>query len=77
MIFTGLKVGLSMSWMALVAAELVAASSGLGYLIQIARSLGRPDIVIVGMLTIAAIGAVLTGLLDLLERKYVKGSGRY
>lgn len=77
LIFTGLKVGLSMSWMALVAAELIAASNGLGYMIQIARAFGRPDIVIVGMLTIAGMGAVLTGIVEALERKLVKGSGRY
>lgn len=76
LIFTGLKVGLSMSWMSLVAAELVAASSGLGYMIQIARAMGRPDIVIVGMLTIAAIGAILTGILEVLEKKTVKRGKR-
>lgn len=74
LIFTGLKVGLSMSWMSLVAAEMVAASSGLGYMIQVARSMGRPDIVILGMLTIAVTGAILTGILDFAEKKLVRGS---
>ena len=38
------------------AAELLAASQGLGYLIQMGRRLSRPDIIIVGMLTSAAFG---------------------
>jgi NitT/TauT family transport system permease protein/taurine transport system permease protein len=45
--------------MALVAAELVGASSGLGFLINDARSLLRTDIVVVGMLSIGLTGLVL------------------
>lgn len=72
-LFTGLKVSLSMAWLGIVAAELLASQSGLGYMIQVARSLGRPDLVIVGMLTIGLIGAVLTVTLELLEKIFVKG----
>jgi ABC-type nitrate/sulfonate/bicarbonate transport system permease component len=72
-IFTGLKVALGNSWMALVAAELLAASRGLGYMIQLSRSLGRPDLIVVGMLTIGGIGALLSFVLNAFENKYVKG----
>ena len=45
-------------------------------MIQVARSLGRPDLVIVGMLTIGLIGALLTVALELLEKILVKGKKR-
>jgi NitT/TauT family transport system permease protein/taurine transport system permease protein len=72
MIFTGLRVSLGVSWMTLVAAELVAATKGLGYMLQIARTIGRPDIIVVGMLVIAGVGAILISGLEYLEKKYVK-----
>jgi len=67
MIFVGLKVSLNSSWTTLVAAELLAAFSGLGYLIQIGRRISRPDIIIVGMLTIGLIGAILSAILSRIE----------
>ncbi len=72
MIFTGLRVSLGVAWMTLVAAELVASTKGLGYMLQIARTIGRPDIIVMGMLVIAGVGAVLTGTLELLEKKFVR-----
>ena len=45
--------------MALVAAELVGANSGLGFLINDARTLLRTDIVIVGMITIGIVGLII------------------
>lgn len=72
-IFTGLKVSLSMAWLGIIAAELLAAQSGLGYMIQVARNFGRADLVIVGMLTIGLLGAGLTLILELLERQFVRG----
>ena len=73
MIFTGLRVSLGIAWMTLVAAELVAASRGLGFMLQIARSIGRADIIVMGMFVIAAIGTILTSLLYALEKKFTKG----
>ncbi|NLL25466.1 MAG: ABC transporter permease [Spirochaetales bacterium] len=72
MIFTGLRVSLGVAWMTLVAAELIAATKGLGYMLQIARTIGRADIIVVGMLVIAAVGALLTGILEFLEKKFVR-----
>ena len=69
MIFTGVKSALSSAWMTLVAAELVSASVGLGYMIQNGRTLSRCDIIIVGMLMIGVSGAVMSGVLSLIERK--------
>lgn len=70
MVFAGIRVALGNSWSTLVAAEMLAASAGLGYMIQIGRTVARPDIVIVGMVVIGAIGAVLSFILSRAE-KYV------
>jgi NitT/TauT family transport system permease protein/taurine transport system permease protein len=58
-ILTGIRVALGTGWMALVAAELVGASSGLGFLINDARTLLRTDIVVVGMLSIGLAGLAM------------------
>ena len=55
-IFTGLRISIGVSWMSIVAAELIAASSGLGYMIIYYREVLRTDAIIVGMLTIGVIG---------------------
>lgn len=73
MIFTGLRVALGTSWTALVAAELLASTKGLGYMIQQARAISRPDIIIVGMLAIGAIGAVFDAVLHMVEVRVAKG----
>jgi ABC-type nitrate/sulfonate/bicarbonate transport system permease component len=58
-IITGVRIGLGVGWMALVAAELVGANSGLGFLINDARTLLRTDVVIVGMITIGVVGLII------------------
>lgn len=68
MVFAGIRVALGNSWSTLVAAEMLAASAGLGYMIQIGRTIARPAIVIAGMVTIGAIGAVLSGILSYVEK---------
>lgn len=76
MIFTGLRLALGSSWVALVAAEMLAATRGLGYMIYVARMLGRPDIIIVGMLTIGVIGLLMSYSLEKLQNKYVRRGGK-
>lgn len=75
-IFTGLRMSFNISWTCLVAAELLAATKGLGYMIQISRTIGRADIVLVGMFTIAAVGSLLSYVLELFETRFVKGQKR-
>ena len=72
MIFTGLRLALGSAWVALVAAEMLAATSGLGYMIQMARMLGRPDVIIVGMLTIGFVGLLLNTVLERLQKRFVR-----
>jgi len=65
-IITGMRVGLGVAWLVVVAAEMVAIDSGLGYLIIDARNAGsRYDLVVAGMVIIGFIGF----LLDLLMRR--------
>jgi len=70
MIFTGLKLSLNAAWTTLVAAELVAANEGLGFLIQMGRRIARPDIIIVGMITIGLAGAAMSALLSWIENRF-------
>lgn len=72
MVFAGIRVALGNSWSTLVAAEMLAASAGLGYMIQIGRTVARPDIVIVGMVVIGAIGAVLSFILSRAEKYFLR-----
>lgn len=76
MLLTGLRVALGSSWGALVAAEMLASTRGLGFMIQQSRGLGRPDVIIAGMIAIGLVGAFLTYLLTLLEKSVLKG-GRW
>lgn len=69
MVFTGVRLSLNNSWTTLVAAEMLASTRGLGYMIQLGRTLIRPDIIIVGMLTIGLTGALLNNVLALFEKK--------
>jgi ABC-type nitrate/sulfonate/bicarbonate transport system permease component len=58
-IFTGFRIAIGVSWMSIVAAELIAAPSGLGYMIIFYRETLRTDAIIVGMLTIGVIGLAM------------------
>jgi sulfonate transport system permease protein len=55
----GLKLGLGVSWMAVVASELIAATSGIGYRMSDARSMMRSDIVIICMIVIGLVGVIM------------------
>lgn len=66
-IFTGLRTGLSLAWMFVVAAELIAATRGLGYLLSDGRETGRPDIVFGAIILLAALGKISDSLLRWLE----------
>lgn len=62
-ILTGLRLGFGYSWRALVGAELIAASSGLGFLINESGEYLKTDAVFVGILTIAVLGIAADALL--------------
>jgi NitT/TauT family transport system permease protein len=67
-IVVGMRIGLGVAWLVVVAAEMIALRSGLGYLIIDSRNAGnRYDLVIAGMIIIGLIGLMLDGLMRLLE----------
>jgi NitT/TauT family transport system permease protein/taurine transport system permease protein len=72
-IMTGVRVALGSAWTTIVAAELIASTEGLGFMIQQSRGIYRPDIIIVGMMSIGIIGALLAAVLLLVEKLLVKG----
>ena len=68
-ILVGLRVALGIAWLVVVAAEMIAVDSGLGYLVIDSRNAGnRYDLVICAMLLIGTIGLVLDGLMRRIER---------
>ncbi|WP_342240018.1 taurine ABC transporter permease TauC [Inquilinus sp. OTU3971] len=75
-ILTGVRIGLGIGWSTLVAAELVAATSGLGFMIQSAAQFLVTDVVVLGTLVIAAIAFLLEYLLRLLQRRLTPWHGR-
>jgi NitT/TauT family transport system permease protein len=67
-IIVGMRIGLGVAWLVVVAAEMIALRSGLGYLIMDSRNAGnRYDLVLAGMIIIGVIGLMLDGLMRLLE----------
>jgi NitT/TauT family transport system permease protein len=67
-IIVGMRIGLGVAWLVVVAAEMIALRSGLGYLIIDSRNAGnRYDLVIAGMIIIGVIGLLLDGVMRLLE----------
>jgi NitT/TauT family transport system permease protein len=68
-ILTGVRIALGIAWLVVVAAEMIAVNSGLGYLIIDARNAGkRYDLVVAGMVVIGLIGLALDLLVRRLER---------
>jgi NitT/TauT family transport system permease protein len=73
-IIVGMRIGLGVAWLVVVAAEMIALRSGLGYMIMDSRNAGnRYDLVIAGMIIIGVIGLSLDGVMRMLERvKWVR-----
>jgi NitT/TauT family transport system permease protein len=67
-VVVGMRIGLGVAWLVVVAAEMIALHSGLGYMIMDSRNAGnRYDLVVAGMIIIGVIGLSLDGLMRLLE----------
>src|SRR6188474_1201124 len=68
-VIVGMRIGLGVAWLVVVAAEMIALRSGLGYLIMDSRNAGnRYDLVIAGMIIIGVIGLSLDSSMRRLER---------
>ena len=70
-ILTGIRIALGAGWSTLVAAELVAATRGLGFMIQSAAQFLVTDIVIMGIVVIAAVSFALEFAVRLAQRVFV------
>lgn len=77
MVFTGVRVALGGAWSTLVAAEMLAAKAGLGYMLQVGRNVARADIVVAGMITIGILGALMSLILSFIENKIIKWKTEY
>ncbi|MDI9777364.1 taurine ABC transporter permease TauC, partial [Pseudomonas putida] len=75
-ILTGIRIGLGVGWSTLVAAELIAATSGLGFMVQSAAQFLVTDVVVLGILLIALIAFALEMGLRALQRKLVPWHGQ-
>lgn len=71
LIFPGLRIGLGIGWMCVVTAELIAAQSGLGYMIQQNRVLLQTQNVVAGMVTIGIIGFAMSAAMGTIERRLI------
>lgn len=76
-IITGLRIGLGNAWVCVVAAELIAAERGVGYIIVDGREMSRPDLVIAGMISIGIIGKLMDVALKRLELALVPWRTQY
>jgi len=72
-ILVGMRIGLGYSWRAIIGAEMIAAGSGLGYLILDAQQMSRSDKVIVGIFVIGIVGVFCDKLFSALIKKAVHG----
>ena len=70
-IIVGMRLGLSFCWRSLVAAELLGASKGIGYLIQEGREMAQPDLMLVGVLVIGLTGLCLESVFGYLEKRFL------
>lgn len=68
-ILIGIRIGLNMGWMSVIAAELISGQSGLGYSIQLNRLNLQYGLMSVDMIMIGAIGFFLDRMITLIERK--------
>ena len=71
-VLTGLRNGLSLAWMFMVAAELIAATKGLGYLLTDGRETGRADIVLAAIVLLALLGKISDGAMQRLEQRLLR-----
>lgn len=68
LILAGMRIGLGTGWTCVIAAELIAATSGLGYMIQLARTMIETEKVLGGMLVIGVVGFLMNLAMLRLER---------
>jgi sulfonate transport system permease protein len=76
-ILTGVRYALATAWLALVVAETIAASSGIGFLAMDAREFLRTDVIVLAILIYAFIGVLADSIARLLERRLLSWHANY
>jgi sulfonate transport system permease protein len=76
-VVVGLRIGLGQAWLFLVAAELIASTRGLGFMLIDGQNNLRPDIMIVGILSLAGLGKLSDGLFRHAERRWLGWTDSY
>ena len=71
-LFTGLRIGLAQGWLFLVAAELIGAYQGLGFLLVDGQNSGRSDTIVLAIITLAVIGKLTDWILLVLEHRLLR-----
>ena len=71
-VFTSARIALALSWILLIAAEVIASSNGLGWLIWDSRNFARPDEMIAAMVVVGVLGKVTDSFLLFLQRRVLK-----
>ena len=74
-ILVGMRIGMGYSWRAIIGAEMIAASSGIGHMILFAQEMSRTDKVIVGIFVIGIVGLVTDKIFGIALNKLFKGNG--
>ena len=74
-ILVGMRIGMGYSWRAIIGAEMIAASSGIGHMILFAQEMSRTDKVIVGIFVIGIVGLVTDKIFGLALNRLFKGEG--
>lgn len=76
-LLTGLRMGLAQGWLFLVAAELIAASRGLGFLLIDGQNTGRADIIVLSIVLLALLGQATDMLIRIVSRRSLRWADVY
>ncbi|MFF2910272.1 ABC transporter permease [Paenibacillus sp. NPDC057934] len=76
-ILLGVRLSVGVAWLVLVVAEMMGSSSGIGFLINDARSFSLTSVVFVGIIVFAVVGKLTDSLVKLLERRLLRWQNNY
>ena len=71
-VFTGVRLGIGNAWKSVVAAEMLAATKGIGHMIEYARELAQPEKMFVGILTVGIFGLLIDLCIRMLQKKLIR-----
>ncbi len=71
-IFSGIRLGIGNAWACVVAAEMIAASSGVGFLVMFAREVSQSDVMMVGILLIGIFGLLIDSVLVMIQKRFLR-----